>query len=215
MKYINYFTQSYISYYVYKLDKGDSIIYSNHYYNQKNFIILSGLVYFSKVFINKQNISLGILSTNNIIKIPHIYFEKKYYYKILAIKKTYIISFENKYLYQTHVFNKKLLLNILYSYELTLSKYFNMNNILANKYIKYRLLQLIFFMSKEFGIIQKQKIIIPFIISKYEIGIIIGSNKNTINQILKEFKPYIIMEYKSKHEMHIKDPFHLIHNYCY
>nr|QCI07771.1 global nitrogen transcriptional regulator [Pleonosporium borreri] len=211
MKYIYYFSKFNISYYIYEIKTGDSIIFNRNYYQKTFFIILDGLVLLSKHFTNTHSLSIAILSNHHIIFNTQKNITINYYYKVLALKNTYLISLNKNEIYK----HKKLIINIINSYELTLDKYSSMNDILANKLVKYRLLQLLFFLSKEFGIIKKQYINIPFTISKYQIGIIIGSNQNTINKLLKNLSPYIKIEYINNKKIQIKDPFHLIHKYCY
>ncbi len=211
MKYIYYLSKLKISYYIYELHIGDSIIFPNNSYVHKYFIILDGLIYLSKNFTNHNSLSIAILSNNHIIYNKYHNLITHYYYKILALKKTYIISLNKNEIYK----NNKLNTYFINSYELTIDKYTKMNDILANKSVKYRLLQFLFFLSKEFGIINQQYIHIPFIISKYQIGMIIGSNQNTINKIIQNLYPHIQIKYINNKKILIKDPFQLIHKYCY
>nr|QCI06569.1 global nitrogen transcriptional regulator [Erythroglossum lusitanicum] len=198
MQWINAFSNSQIKYYIYKLNKGDSIIYNYYETYNKSLIILSGIIYIIKIFTNREIIPIAILNTNNIICLDNLYTTKQNYYKLTAFEQTYIISFNmNELKYESHIC-KSLTSNIIKSYDLTLKKYELMNNILMQKNIQNRLIQIILFLSLEFGIVYQQKIIIPFTLSQKNLANITGSNKITINRIIHKLSKQMIIKYSLK-----------------
>lgn len=198
MKWINAFSSSQIKYYIYKLNKGDSIIYSYNSDYNKSLIILNGIIYIIKIFTNQEIIPIAILNTNNIIYLNSLHTTKQNYYKLIAFEKTYIISFNiNQLKYQSNTY-KLLTSNIIKSYELTLKRYELMNTILMQKNIQNRLIQIILFLSLEFGIVYQQKIIIPFTLSQKNLANITGSNKITINRIIHKLSKQMIIKYSLK-----------------
>nr|QCI08793.1 global nitrogen transcriptional regulator [Sphondylothamnion multifidum] len=86
MQYINYFSNLNISYYIYKLNKGDSII-ETYKKNKNTFIILSGTVCLTKIFNYTNKLCIAVLNQNHIIDIKEYNDHQNYYYKILAIEK--------------------------------------------------------------------------------------------------------------------------------
>lgn len=195
MTWIHQFSNSHIPYYIYKLNKGDSVIHNNH---NESFIILYGLIYLMKIFTNQEIIPVGILNTNNIINVKSLSVNTQNYYKLIAFETTYLIHFKLKNMKYNKPIYKSLTFNIINSYELTLVKYEMMQNIIMQKYIKYRFIQLILFLALEFGIIHQTKIIIPFKISQQNIANIIGTNKITINKIIKYLSTKMLIKYSSK-----------------
>nr|QCI07368.1 global nitrogen transcriptional regulator [Leiomenia cribrosa] len=205
MQWINHFSQNKIAFYIYKLNKGDSLIYQkNKKYNNSS-IILNGIVFLLKIFTNKEIISLGILTTNNIL--PDINNEIYYYYKIIAIETTFLLSFKWSDIVYNKKIKKQLLQNIIISYQLTLNKYEIMNHIYSHKYMQYRLIQLIIFLSKEFGFFKNQQLIIPFKISQITISILIGTNRSNVNKIIKKLYKMRLISYYNQKKIYIKNPF--------
>ena len=205
MQWINHFSKYKVPFYIYKLNKGDSLIYKNNKKYNNSIIILNGIVYLLKIFTNKEIISLGILNTNNII--PEIHNEKYYYYTITAIETTFLLSFKWQDIISNKKIKPKLLKNILISYQFTINKYEIMNNIHSHKYIRYRLIQLIIFLSKEFGSFKNNRIIIPFNISQATISIIIGTNRSNVNQIINKLYKMKLISYYNHKKIYITNPF--------
>nr|YP_009332845.1 global nitrogen transcriptional regulator [Membranoptera tenuis]AKL79101.1 global nitrogen transcriptional regulator [Membranoptera tenuis] len=204
MKWINNFSNSHIPYYIYKLNKGDKILYNPNKIYNRSIIILHGVIYLFKIFQNKEIFPLAILKTNNIIDLEYSY-ETQHYYTIIALDQAYLMSFSLLNIKNKIYIKKQILFNIIYGQKLTLKQYELMNQILRHKYIKYRILQLIFLLSLEFGIIHKNKIIIPFSLSQKNLSIIIGSNKITINQIMNYLSKKTIIKYSTKKIIHIEN----------
>jgi len=206
MKWINYFSTSQIPFYVYKLNKGDAIIYQLNTNKASSIIILHGLMYLIKTFTNHEKLSIAILKTNHIINaISKVKEKNLYYYKAIAIKETFIINFNEEDLIKNQIYIN-LLIAIIQSYQQTIYQYEMMSNILMHKYVKNRILQLILLLSEEFGIIKKQQIIIPFIISQKTIGIITGSNRITVNRILCQLQNQMLLSYSPQKYILIKNP---------
>lgn len=198
MTWINEFSNSQIPYYIYKLNKNDSIIYNYNSDDNQSLIVLNGTIYILKIFTNKEIIPIAILNSNHIINLNSFTINKKSYYKIIAFETTYIISFSVNNLKYNSSRYKSLIINIVYSYELTLKKYEIMNNILMHKHIKDRLIQLILFLSLEFGIVNQKQIIIPFKISQKSLANIVGSNNITINKIITKLSKKMLIKYSLK-----------------
>nr|QCI09053.1 global nitrogen transcriptional regulator [Inkyuleea mariana] len=208
MKWIHHLSNSKTPFYIYRLNKGDAIIQKSYNNDNKSIIILHGIVHLIQIFTNKEIISLAILNRDHIINIrPEKIEHKYYYYKIVAIEDTYLISFIFDELLYKNNNSTKLLINIIKGYELTLHRYKQMNHILVHKHIKQRVTQLILFLCEEFGIIYKQKIIIPFKISQITIGTITGSNKVTINKIVRYLYNEMFIQYYGKKIIYITNPF--------
>nr|QCI04414.1 global nitrogen transcriptional regulator [Antithamnion hubbsii] len=207
MTWINYFSNSKIPFYIYKLKRGDSIIQNTSVKNHKCIIILHGIIYKTQIFTNNEILPVAILNKNNIIDINCHLISYKSYYKIIAIEETYIISFSFKNLKYNNKINMKLFHNLINGYKMTLYKYEIMRNILSHKYIKLRVIQLVLFLSIEFGIIERTQIKIPFIITKTDIAIMTGTNTNTINKIIKRLHKNKLIHYSTKNFISINNYF--------
>lgn len=213
MKWIHYFAASKIPFSIYKLNKDDAILYEYKQRQSISMIILYGLVYIVKTFTNNETSSIAILRANNIFhKTSKLKKHNTYYYKIIAIKNTFIINFKWKDLkYKSNFLHKSLLFEIIQSYQQTIYQYEMMNNILMNKYIQNRIIQLILILSEQFGIINKEEIIIPFFISQKTIGIMIGSNRITVNRVLHQLNMNRLITYSYNKNLQIKNPLALSH----
>nr|QCI06079.1 global nitrogen transcriptional regulator [Delesseria sanguinea] len=214
MKWITSFSNSQIPYYIYKLNKGDKILYNPNKIYSKSIIVLHGVIYLFKVFQNKEIFPLAILKTNHIIDLNY-YYETQHYYTIIALDKTYLMSFSLLEIKNKIYIKKQILFNIIHGQKSTLRQYELMNQILKHKYIKYRILQLILLLSLEFGIIHDNKIIIPFSLSQKSLSIITGSNKVTINEIMSYLSKKTIIKYSTKKIIHIENIFNLQLLFCY
>nr|WCH54818.1 global nitrogen transcriptional regulator [Hypnea edeniana] len=186
MKWLNYFLNFNIPFYIYKLNTNDSIIFSNDIKINQPMIILYGIVYIIKNFYNNKKTTIAILEADNILYINQIK-EKNCHCKIIAISKSFLISFQWKNLININKsFNHMIFKEIIKLYTKTNKKYEMMNIIMSHKYIKNRVIQLILFCARDFGSINKEKITICHYISQNTIGIISGSSRTTINRILKK-----------------------------
>lgn len=211
MKWIQNFSNSKIPFYIYELNKGDYITYTIGTLKNKYIIILYGIAYIIKIFSNKETIILGILEKNNIIKEPK--YQMYGNYSIIAIQKTFLLSFTWQDIIKNQNIQLSLLNNILISYNQTLYKYEKMVYILSHKSAKNRIIQLILFLSQEFCIIQNNYIVIPFYISQTTMSTIIGSNKSTVNKIMHELCNFYMISYLYDKYICIQDPLKL--SYCY
>nr|QCI06167.1 global nitrogen transcriptional regulator [Dicranema revolutum] len=208
MKWINEFLKSKIPFYIYKLRKNDSIVYTEEH-NNTSIIILYGIAYILKTFTNKESITLAILESGNII---HNYKPStNYYYKIIAITNIFLLSFQLKDILNLKNYsNHQTFSKFIKLYNKTEKRYEMMHSVLAHKYIKNRLIQLILNLSQNFGIIKEKQIIIPYYISQINISIITGSNRTNINKILKTFYFDKYIEYSKNKHICIKEPIKLI-----
>nr|YP_009391326.1 global nitrogen transcriptional regulator [Dipterocladia arabiensis]ARW59470.1 global nitrogen transcriptional regulator [Dipterocladia arabiensis] len=205
MKWINNFSNLQISYYIYKLNKGDKIICNNKSNYDKSIIILYGITYLFKTLNNKQIFPLAILNKNNIIHLDKYHVNKKINYQLIAFETTYLISFSYKNITNKTHLNNNLLLKIITSQELTKKNYEIMINILKHKYIKYRIIQLLLLLSLKFGVINEKEIMIPFSLSQKNLAIITESNKITVNKIINELCKKMLIRYSAKKIIYITD----------
>nr|WCH56210.1 global nitrogen transcriptional regulator [Calliblepharis sp.] len=212
MKWINYFSNLNIPFYIYKLNTSDSIIYSRYIKVNQPMIILHGIVYILKNFTNKKTTTLAILKKGNIIYINQIK-ETNCYYKVIAITTTFFISFQWKNLINiNNNINSQIFKEFIKLYIKTKNQYEIMNSIITHKYIKNRLIQLILIFSRDFGIINKTQITIYHYISQKNIGIIIGSNRTTVNKILNYLNYYKFIQYSSDKKIIINKPFFFLYS---
>lgn len=209
MKWINYFFNSQIPFYIYKLNKGDSIVYTTNIDIDKLLVILHGIVYLLKAFSNNETITFTILESDNIIY-THTP-QKNCCYKIIAITDTFLLSCKWKNFTQTHYqINSTFLRKFIQSHIKTIKKYETMNSVLAHKYIKNRVIQLILFLSKDFGVVDRRRIFIPYYMSQKTISTITGSNRTNINKILHHFYDKKLIKYSYGKEIYIENPFFFI-----
>nr|QVY57946.1 global nitrogen transcriptional regulator [Betaphycus gelatinus] len=209
MKWINHFLNSKIPFYTYKLNKDDSIIYTQTITSNKSLILLHGIVYILKIFNNQELITLAILESGNIIYNPTP--TENCYYQIIALKETFLISFSWKDLTNNNEYiEQKFTVDFLKSYGQTIQKYETMNNILAHKYVKNRVIQLILVLLRDFSTIKKKDITISYYISQITISLITGSTKTTINKIIKELVKSKSIYYSQDKKIVINNPFFFI-----
>ena len=147
MKWIQSFLDSKIPFYVYQLNKGDYITYTMNNISHPCLIILDGITYITKVFTNKEIMVLGILKKDNLIQ--EVQPVKYYNYSIVALQKTFIISFAWKDIINNKYIKVSLIIDILNAYKKTLYMYEAMSNILLHKSTKHRVIQLLLFLCKE------------------------------------------------------------------
>jgi CRP-like cAMP-binding protein len=166
---------------LYKLNIGDSLII--HRENNKNlYLILEGVIVLSKAFTNKEILSMGIFSWQDVIMTNFGKLSSpNYFYKIQAICSTYLISVDRKNI----TFTQKI---IHIKSKQTSIKYQNMIEILAHKNIKNRFVQLLLTLCDTCSTINKNHIEIQLSLSKTIIATILGSNRNTINQLIQEMQ---------------------------
>lgn len=205
MKWLSYFSKSKIPYYIYKIKKNDLMIINNNLQINQSIIILYGTIFLCKNFNNKKNFPVAIVSTNNIIYLKSFKNNTQYYYKLIALDNSYVLSFSFNYLIKNTKTNKQLFSQIIHAYENTLIRYEMINHILVHKYIKSRIIQLILILCLEFGIINNKKIIIPFSLSQKNLANIIKSNKITVNKIISYLIKQNIIKYSSQKRIYLQN----------
>lgn len=177
-----------ISFNIIILEKNDCIL-SKLNKNTQLFYILNGFMQKLQIFTNNEAICLQLLENKDIIidkKKDLLYYKKiNYYYKVIALKRTIILTINRK------EFIKKLegnqdLLKIIKAPQL--NKHNIMLSIMAHKNTKKRLIQLLLILIKNFGIFTKSQLIIPMKLSHYDIATIIGCQRVTINKIMSQLK---------------------------
>nr|YP_009237845.1 global nitrogen transcriptional regulator [Gracilariopsis lemaneiformis]YP_009294752.1 global nitrogen transcriptional regulator [Gracilariopsis chorda]AJO68393.1 global nitrogen transcriptional regulator [Gracilariopsis lemaneiformis]AML79814.1 global nitrogen transcriptional regulator [Gracilariopsis lemaneiformis]AOM67012.1 global nitrogen transcriptional regulator [Gracilariopsis chorda]UAD88930.1 global nitrogen transcriptional regulator [Gracilariopsis chorda] len=184
-----------IPFYIYKLNKGDSIISKCKYKNNSAAIILYGTVYTLKMFTNGECICIAILNCNNIIDFNFSTLDKDYvYYKVIALEETYLINF--CWWDFISIFNYlPIAVKIFYLFRNTLKKYEMVCYVISHKSIKYRVIQLLVLLCQEFGTVNSDFIKIPFEISQTTISHIIGSNIITVNKIMRDLIGKLLIKY--------------------
>nr|YP_010196241.1 global nitrogen transcriptional regulator [Gracilaria caudata]UAD83638.1 global nitrogen transcriptional regulator [Gracilaria caudata] len=183
-KWMQLFFESEIPFYIYKLYKGDALIFKFYVKCKPLIIVFYGTVYIMKVFTNGESIFLAILTSNSIIDFSSNSFDSNYiYYKVVALENTYFIKFcwlE----YITHFKYLSTVVKLLDLFRYTLQQYENSSCILLHKSTRYRVIQLLLFLCREFGILNNNYIIIPFELSQKTISYITGSNPITVHKII-------------------------------
>lgn len=181
--------------YIYKLKAGDSIII--HKDDSQLYVILVGVMSLYKIFNNKEVCPLSILCNRNIIlPIFESNYNINYYYRIEALSTTYIISLCQKKFYPFE-------LVLTSKYKDLVSNNYSLTEILIHKNIKYRLAHLLLLLSENFGIIKYNQVIIPLTLPYKTLSIIIGSNRNSVGQIVRTLeKDNIIQHYSNYIAIH-------------
>nr|ARW60695.1 global nitrogen transcriptional regulator [Polysiphonia sp.] len=202
MKWIKFLTINNIPYYIYKIKKEDSIIISNIKNNNNIIIILCGLAYLTQVFTNQELLPVAILDKNKILFSEAK--KQQIYHKLVALDTTYVLSLDEFTLKRSSL-SVVLGIHLLESYKQTIHKYELTNTIISQKYIKNRILQLIFTICLQFGEIKNQKILIPFHLSQKNIAILTGTSKNSVSKVMKKISKMNIIKDLDKKMIYINN----------
>lgn len=194
MKWISYFFTFNIPFYIYKLKTYDSMIEKQNDQDEQSLIILHGIIYLTQIFSNKEVLPITVLQKNHIIDITQESINKKSYYKITALKDTYLMRFANKHIKNIN-FTKNFFKYYIMNYKSTLSNQKIMHYILIHKQTHYRIVQFIILLSIKFGIINEKFIKIPFKIRKRDIALMTGANIDIINKTFNLLKVKKIIQY--------------------
>ena len=211
MEWIHYLSNLNIPFYIYKIKSGDAIIKSCNHRLKKSAIILHGTIYLSQIFSNQETIPISILHKNNIIDLDNYLLYNQSYYKISAIKESYIMIISINDLINYKKINNHILYSLLINYKLTLYNENHIRYILSHKNIKYRVIQLLIILSTYFGRIDKNLVKIQLRIKIEDLAILTGSNINITHKILKILKSQNILK-KSHKTSFILNINSLIHN---
>lgn len=192
MKWLKFLTINKIPYYIYKLNSYDRIILKD---SNEVAIILYGITYAIKTFINKELLPIGIFSKDHILTSNNI--DKKTFYQIISLKNSYIaICSGEKFCNNISKIEKEL--EVLKNYAKTLETYKYINEVIVQKQAKARIIQLILYICVRFGKIKNNKIIIPFKISQECIALMTGLSKNTVNKAINKKNKIDIIENDKK-----------------
>jgi len=163
--------------YIYKLIEGDSIVI--HKSCSQFYVILAGVLNISKVFTNQEVYAINIISDGSFFR-PSFsnYYANNYYYALQAIQTTYIVSLTNNKLHKFNLMEKDNRKAVMYNT-------CNLTEILIHKNTQYRLTHLLILLSKNFGILDSHKVVIPLQLSYKTLGIMIGSNGSSVGKILR------------------------------
>ena len=210
MTWIQALSKTQINYYIYKLNKNDSILYFQALTSNQYLIILEGIICVLKIFNEKKKFTVGILKTDNAVHLNNN--NSRYYYKLIAFEQTYIISFSlnmNKYI------SPKILSYIIQAQKLTIQNYEIINCILKQQYTKYKIIQFILFLFIEFGMMNNKYIYLSFHLSQSKLSLITGINKNKINNIINQLVNQKIIRFYYNKRIYIHNIYHLFLIYCY
>nr|UAD84254.1 global nitrogen transcriptional regulator [Gracilaria changii] len=200
-RWIQLFFESAVPFYIYKLYKGDALICKLYTKYKPSIILFYGTVYIMKVFTNGDSIFIAILTHNSIIDFSFSSFDSNYiYYKVIALESTYFI----KFCWVDYITRFKYLSTLVKPIDLfryTLYQYENSSYILSHKSTKYRVVQLLLFLCREFGILKNNYIIIPFEISQKTISYITGSNPITVNKVIRYLVNRLFVKYVIKNRI--------------
>nr|UAD87899.1 global nitrogen transcriptional regulator [Gracilaria textorii] len=190
-----------IPFYIYKLNKGDSLIFKYQTKYQPLIIVFYGTVYIMKIFTNSEAIFLAILTNKSIIDFNFNFFDSNsVYYKVVALENTYLI----KFFWLDYIIHCKYLstsLKLLDLFRYTLRQYESSSYILMHKSIRYRVVQLLLLLCKDFGILNNNYVLIPFELSQKTISCITGSNSITINKIVNFLIKRLFIKYIVKNKI--------------
>nr|YP_009510729.1 global nitrogen transcriptional regulator [Gracilaria ferox]AXI96402.1 global nitrogen transcriptional regulator [Gracilaria ferox] len=193
------FFESEIPFYTYKLNKGDALIL-NYQAKCKPFtIICYGTVYLMKIFTNSESIFISILTYKSIIDFN--FFDSNYiYYKVVALENTYFMKFFwLDYIAHCQYLSTSIKLLDLFRY--TLRQYESSSSILIHKSIKYRVVQLLLLLCKDFGVLNNNYVLIPFELSQKTISYITGSNQTTVNKVVNFLIERLFIKYVIKNKI--------------
>nr|YP_009394642.1 global nitrogen transcriptional regulator [Vertebrata thuyoides]ARW63204.1 global nitrogen transcriptional regulator [Vertebrata thuyoides] len=183
MDWIIFFAINNMNYHVYKLESTDNIILKNIEKNNFNsIIILDGIITLVKIFQNKETLPLAILSRNHIISHRESHGA---YYKITALKNTYLITLKEHILYYNKAKNFSKI-NIAKNYKKTLERYEETLQIIHQKNTTNRIILFILLIFAKFGLIKKHKIIVPVELRKEYIATMTGTSMYSVHRILKK-----------------------------
>nr|YP_009628789.1 global nitrogen transcriptional regulator [Balbiania investiens]QBX88572.1 global nitrogen transcriptional regulator [Balbiania investiens] len=188
----------------YTLKAGDAvIIHSSNNFNI--YLILEGALILSKVFTNREIISFSILKSQDIVITSFKDLSRSnFFYKVEALADTYLLSFNHQ---SIQPYEKIIAIQ---NYQTSL-RYTYMTEILAHRNTKDRLIHLLLILSELFGVVNKSYINIPLNISKLMLASIIGSNRNTVGQLISQLEYNRSIRY-SKQKIIIYDMVSLINS---
>lgn len=212
MEWINNFSKTQIPYYLYKLNTYDSILHFSKSLQNQHIIILEGTVGIFRVFNNKKTFFIGILNKNHILNLETINKSLDSCYKMIALNTTYVISFSVSIKSCT---NPKIFFNIIKAQTLTTKRYEIINCILKQQYYKYKIIQMILFLFLEFGTIKNRQVKLAFQLSRKELALISGVNKNQISQVVNLLISQKIIKLSSHKTIHLYNIYRLFFLYCY
>ncbi len=177
MNWIIFFTENKISYHVYKLNQGDSIILNNAK-NSNTIIILTGIISLAKIFCNHELLPIALLSKNDIFTNNR---DEKKHYLMTALKTTYLIKVVNKKNVRGHYAK-----TITEYYKKTLCKYEETINIMNQQNKKRRIVVFILLIFLRFGEVKQYGIFIPFKLTKNCIANMTATGVNTVSKVIKK-----------------------------
>nr|YP_009315025.1 Global nitrogen transcriptional regulator [Scinaia undulata]SCW23480.1 Global nitrogen transcriptional regulator [Scinaia undulata] len=173
--------------YTYKLKQRDKLII--HQNNINTYIIIEGVLVVHKVFSNQERYAICILSAGDIATTPFGFaVATNYFYEIESLSTSYILS-----CCTASAQSLKPLISMKYSSN-TLNHH-DIIEILAHKNTKRRIIHVFLILSELFGEYKKNFLTLNLSISYQTLGSIIGTNKNTINKLIRELEKNNLLIY--------------------
>nr|YP_010198083.1 global nitrogen transcriptional regulator [Gracilaria multipartita]UAD86499.1 global nitrogen transcriptional regulator [Gracilaria multipartita] len=195
------FFESKIPFYIYKLNKGDSLIFKYQTKYKSLIIVFYGTVYIMKIFTNSESIFLAILKNKSIIDFN--FFDSNYvYYKVVALENTYFI----KFFWLDYIVHCQYLsdsIKLIDLFRNTVKQYESSSYVLMHKSIRYRIVQLLLLLCKDFGVLNNNNhyVLIPFELSQKTISYIIGSNLISVNKVMNFLIKRMFIKYIVKNKI--------------
>nr|YP_009395264.1 global nitrogen transcriptional regulator [Bryothamnion seaforthii]ARW64032.1 global nitrogen transcriptional regulator [Bryothamnion seaforthii] len=210
MKWLSFLSSQKIPYYVYKLNREDSIIIHKYSLETNQSIIVAyGSIYVSKIFTNTETLPIALLGKNSIFIKENNNINNEFYYQLTALETTYIISFKEDDLKGIVKFRINLIGILISSYKKTIEEYEAMNQVMCQRYLKNRIYQLILLICLKFGIISDTKIQIPFQVSNKHIATITGTNTTNISKLLRNISKNLFIKISNKKKIYINNIFEI------
>nr|YP_009732045.1 global nitrogen transcriptional regulator [Gracilaria edulis]QHS70517.1 global nitrogen transcriptional regulator [Gracilaria edulis]UAD85682.1 global nitrogen transcriptional regulator [Gracilaria edulis] len=184
---------------VYKLYKGDTLIFKDDLTCNSLFIIFYGTVYIMKIFTNGESIFSSLLTSNSVINSN---FSSSSYirHKIIALENTYLIKFFNLDAINSSLYLSNTI-NLFNLFSYTLSQYEISSYILVHKSVKYRIIQLLLLLCRQFGVLNYNYVLIPFEISQKTLINITGGHINAVNRVMNDLIRNLLVKYSSKNKI--------------
>lgn len=197
MKWLRYLETHNISFNIHLLNREDSILINT---NNKIIYIIEGFIQTLQVFTNKEILCTQLLYSEQILgthllKKTNFHQTDNHYYKFVALTKTIILTAHKKELIAKGG-KSDILVHFLSYGKLIYNK--EIIIIMSHKNTKKRLIQFLFILIERLGIFIDNKFLIPLNLSHHTIGIVIGSQRITVNKIMNELKTKQILSYDNQ-----------------
>ena len=195
MKWLKELENHNISFHIHILQKEDSILIKSANANNQIIYILDGFAKLVQVFTNNEKICVNLLQKHQTIIIGKNESRKcTYYYLVTTVRKSIILTIPWQ---EFNKAEKNLeLFSLIQFYKQ--DKEDKVTNILSHRNTKKRVVQLLIDLIKQIGEVKEERIILPLSLSHEIIATITGSQRITINRIMRKLKKDGIIDYSKK-----------------